>query len=165
MSKLKRWGVGALVAAAVLATTANVAVLAGGGFTDVPPGHPFEDEIAWMDQYEISTGYEDGTFRPGAPVTRQAMAAFMQRLASTFFIVESSKDPGASAVVGASATCPEGYQALSGGQQILGSTKHVVWQAYPDGRDWEVAWITTDGTAADPSSVSVWALCGPEEQM
>jgi len=28
----------------------------------------------------ISTGYADGTFRPAAKVTRQAMAAFMYRL-------------------------------------------------------------------------------------
>ena len=27
----------------------------------------------------VSTGYADGTFRPAAPVTRQAMSAFMRR--------------------------------------------------------------------------------------
>ena len=28
----------------------------------------------------LSTGYEDGTFRPGAEVSRQAMASFLHRL-------------------------------------------------------------------------------------
>ena len=49
-------------------------------FRDVPRSHAFADEIAWMSQRGITTGYDDGTYRPGAPVTRQAMSAFMRRL-------------------------------------------------------------------------------------
>lgn len=49
-------------------------------FTDVGAGHAFCSEIAWMARQGISTGYGDGSFRPGAVVTRQAMAAFMARL-------------------------------------------------------------------------------------
>ena len=49
-------------------------------FSDVPTTHPFHDAIAWMDYEGITTGYEDGTFRPTAEVTRQAVAAFMHRL-------------------------------------------------------------------------------------
>jgi hypothetical protein len=30
---------------------------------------------------QISEGYEDGTYRPSLPVSRQAMSAFMHRLA------------------------------------------------------------------------------------
>jgi hypothetical protein len=33
-----------------------------------------------MADYGISEGYEDGTFRPSAVVTRQAMSAFLYRL-------------------------------------------------------------------------------------
>jgi hypothetical protein len=50
-------------------------------FCDVMPGHPFEDEILWVHAQGIADGYADGTFRPGAAVSRQAMAAFMYRLA------------------------------------------------------------------------------------
>jgi len=49
-------------------------------FTDVPTSSPFYAEITWMADAGISTGYSDGTFRPAASVTRQAMAAFMYRL-------------------------------------------------------------------------------------
>ena len=49
-------------------------------FSDVPADHPFHDEVAWLADAGISTGYGDGTFRPGDTVTRQGMAAFMQRL-------------------------------------------------------------------------------------
>lgn len=47
-------------------------------FSDVPPGHPFAGEIAWLVGAGITGGYPDGTFRPGAPVSRQVMAAFLQ---------------------------------------------------------------------------------------
>jgi hypothetical protein len=59
------------------------ASFAGGppSFSDVSPSNPFFDEIQWMDAEGIATGYPDGTFRPLAPVTRQAMSAFMHRLA------------------------------------------------------------------------------------
>jgi hypothetical protein len=48
-------------------------------FDDVSVNHPFAREIAWMAESEISTGYADGTFKPAANVTRQAMAAFLVR--------------------------------------------------------------------------------------
>jgi subtilisin-like proprotein convertase family protein len=50
-------------------------------FPDVAIGHPFCPEIKWMNETAISTGFGDGTYRPGTAVTRQAMAAFMARLA------------------------------------------------------------------------------------
>jgi hypothetical protein len=52
------------------------------GFSDVSVTHTFAEEIAWMADAGITTGYSDGSFRPGEPVTRQAMSAFMQRLAT-----------------------------------------------------------------------------------
>jgi hypothetical protein len=50
------------------------------GFSDVPPTHPFHREISWMADSEVTTGYPEGTFRPTAHVTREAMSAFMYRL-------------------------------------------------------------------------------------
>jgi hypothetical protein len=51
-------------------------------FPDVPANHPFCGEIEWLVGSGITTGYADGTFRPGATVTRQATVAFLQRLYS-----------------------------------------------------------------------------------
>ncbi|WP_342372097.1 S-layer homology domain-containing protein [Propioniciclava soli] len=48
-------------------------------FVDVPLASPFAREIAWLKQYEITTGYGDGTFRPHDVVARDAMAAFLFR--------------------------------------------------------------------------------------
>lgn len=49
------------------------------GFSDVPASHPFAEAIAWAAREGVSTGYADGTFRPGDVVSRQAMAAFLWR--------------------------------------------------------------------------------------
>jgi hypothetical protein len=49
-------------------------------FDDVPDSNPFHDEISWMADTNITTGFPDGTFHPADPVTRQAMSAFMERL-------------------------------------------------------------------------------------
>lgn len=50
-------------------------------FSDVPADHPFHADIAWLVAEGITTGFDDGTFRPSAPVSRQAMAAFLYRMA------------------------------------------------------------------------------------
>lgn len=50
-------------------------------FSDVGPHHPFHDAIRWMAWEGISTGYDDGTFRPLGSLSREAMAAFLYRLA------------------------------------------------------------------------------------
>ena len=49
-------------------------------FTDVPVSHPFCGEIAWLASTGVVRGWVDGSFRPGLPVTREAMAAFVYRL-------------------------------------------------------------------------------------
>ena len=48
-------------------------------FLDVPPSAPFFSEIEWFAGRDLGTGYGDGTFLPEAPLTRQAMAAFLYR--------------------------------------------------------------------------------------
>jgi Tol biopolymer transport system component len=50
-------------------------------FSDVATDHPFFAEITWLVEEEVASGYEDETFRPSAPVTRQAMSAFLYRFA------------------------------------------------------------------------------------
>lgn len=69
-------------AVTVPARTVAVLVQEEGTFPDVLPGHPFAGEIAWLVERGITTGYADGTFRPEAPVSRQAMAAFLYREAN-----------------------------------------------------------------------------------
>lgn len=48
---------------------------------DVSVGNPFVRDVQWLADLGIARGYADGTFRPAAPVNRDAMAAFLYRLA------------------------------------------------------------------------------------
>ena len=50
-------------------------------FPDVPTSSTFFAEIEWLSAQGIAGGYADGTYRPGAAVSRQAMAAFLHRAA------------------------------------------------------------------------------------
>jgi hypothetical protein len=63
------------------AITGLLADRAATSFSDVPADHPFFAEVEWMAAQGVSTGYPDGTFRPGEVVRRAAMSAFLQRLA------------------------------------------------------------------------------------
>lgn len=62
-------------------------------FKDVPTTHPFYKEIEWMASKKITTGWEDGTFRPENPVNRDAMAAFFYRMAGKPAYTAPSKSP------------------------------------------------------------------------
>jgi hypothetical protein len=81
----------ALGIVAALSLGTNAAVLAGHDFSDVPNNHPFHDEITWVVDKDIANGYPDGTYRPGEPVTRQAMAAFMERLYGEVYPIQQSR--------------------------------------------------------------------------
>ena len=53
-------------------------------FVDVPTSHPFYREICWLAAEGISTGWTTpvgAEYRPGEPVSREAMAAFLYRFA------------------------------------------------------------------------------------
>jgi hypothetical protein len=59
--------------------TGSTASARDSGFSDVPDSHLFHDNISWMAAADIAGGYPDGTYRPTAPVSHQAMAAFLHR--------------------------------------------------------------------------------------
>ena len=58
----------------------------GSPFVDVPTSHPFYEEIVWLAQTRVTTGWEvpgGREFRPSRPITRDAMAAFLYRFAGS----------------------------------------------------------------------------------
>ncbi|MGN1408816.1 MAG: S8 family serine peptidase [Eubacteriales bacterium] len=52
-----------------------------GSFSDVPAGEWYSDAVEWAVSVGIVNGYEDGTFAPAKPVTRQELSAFIYRYA------------------------------------------------------------------------------------
>ncbi len=78
----RAWRAPLLLALATGLVLAGVAaVSAAHQFDDVDGDHPFHDQIGWLAEEGIAEGYGDGTFGPGRALTRQAVAAFLYRLA------------------------------------------------------------------------------------
>jgi len=70
--------------AQVLRVSSNSeATAASTHFTDVPANYPFVNDINWLAQRRITTGWHDGTYRPESSVNRDAMAAFFYRYAGS----------------------------------------------------------------------------------
>lgn len=70
----------------VLHVLASMLVIAAGGeslllhaslFHDVPPAHPHERAITWMEEQGLVRGYNDGTFAPEANVNRAEFVRFV----------------------------------------------------------------------------------------
>lgn len=68
--------------AAVLANLENGSANTSGSFGDVADGAWYADAVNWAAENGIVNGYEDGTFRSDAPLTREQMAAFLYNYAA-----------------------------------------------------------------------------------
>ena len=55
-------------------------------FSDVPPGSPNVDSILWLHDQGLDDGYQDGTFRPTKPQTREATASLLYRYSKATFV-------------------------------------------------------------------------------
>lgn len=62
-------------------------------FSDISPDTQFYTEMAWMADSGVAGGYDDGTYRPLDPVNRDAMAAFMYRLAGSPEFTAPARSP------------------------------------------------------------------------
>lgn len=62
-------------------------------FFDVNSGTTFAPEITWLADNQVSTGWSDGTYRPYQPVLREAMAAFLYRLAGSPYFAVPTQSP------------------------------------------------------------------------
>ena len=62
--------------------TKDTSKAGGQSFRDVPDNHWAHDVIAGMAAQGILEGYDDGTFRPEAPITYQQATLILQRLAN-----------------------------------------------------------------------------------
>ncbi len=51
------------------------------GFRDVAADAYYAEAVSWASANGIVNGYSDGTFRPGNPITREQLAAFLHRYA------------------------------------------------------------------------------------
>lgn len=130
MRRTKLW----ITAAAGLLVAGLMGAVAGAGgtFPDVGPTHPFVDEIEQFAGAGISAGYNDGTFRPGEPVTRQSMAAFMTRglgqaaISEAGFTIQSGAPLSTTVVRDLEDVVVPG-SASAGGTQYLWISANLTW--------------------------------------
>lgn len=62
-------------------------------FKDVKTSDQFYQEIVWLSQQGITTGWADGTFRPKDKISREAVAAFLYRYEGKPSFSPPSKSP------------------------------------------------------------------------
>lgn len=62
------------------ATFKRTGASGGGSFTDVPASHAFYGDISWVAARGYMGGYSNGTFRPSANTTRQALWMVLARI-------------------------------------------------------------------------------------
>ena len=84
-----RRGLAAVGLVAVGALVGATTAIASDQFSDVPDTNPFHDDIGWAAENGVVGGYQDGTFKPGNPITRQAITPILRRLAGA----DPSVDP------------------------------------------------------------------------
>lgn len=65
----------------------------GALFPDVPAKAWYAKAVAWGTKNEIAKGFEDGTFRPNAPVSREQTAALLYRYAACCGYDVSLREP------------------------------------------------------------------------
>jgi hypothetical protein len=159
MSKIRKTIVGAVVVLACGLSALAGTAFAVGQFSDVPESHPFFDDIEWMADSGISEGYDDGTFKPSAPVTRQAMSAFMHR-GNTQEIVFQTELFTSENIATVEVSCPEGTAVVSGGGSANG-VNLMLTDSTPlaDGSGWTASFETDDGGDASFSATAT-AICG-----
>jgi hypothetical protein len=150
------------VAGGVVGATLTAAAGDGTGpsFTDVGEDHPFYDDITWMADHDVAGGFPDGTYRSGAPVTRQAMAAFLSRLNSVTHVVSNPADPTVGTEWTVGATCKDDERAIAGGVRTTDQGIFVT-ASYPEGQMWIVRLETEDDTDRNPAPLETYATCAP----
>lgn len=170
-----------LMTAALALLLMPVAAIAAGGFDDVEDGNVFNADIQWLADAGVAKGCNppaNTEFCPGDTVTREQIAAFMHRLATTRsvdagtlsgrsvddFVVdlrwvstshEFSVSPGVE-VEAFPVECPLGMKAISGG--LFANRPVVMTDSYPLPRGWNVGFIVPDGTSGYVSATA-YALC------
>jgi hypothetical protein len=149
------------VAAAIGATLATSARAGDGGFHDVPAGHPFFDEIAFTADSGIAEGFADGTYRPDQPVSRQAMAAFLQRSQSYRVIAEGASASNVASLSTTVACDRTDHVAISGGAVYQGPGRAFIAASGPGfANGWSVTMATDDGVLRS-MSMTAFAVCVP----
>ncbi len=113
-----------MAATALLAVGAGVALATT--FTDVPDTLPHKEHIDLLVDHGIAAGFDDGTFRPGDPVTRRQAARWSHVHNGTTRLVSDTVNAPASATASTrNVSCATGERAIGGGGRRSDSGRYL----------------------------------------
>ena len=138
-------------------------------FGDVGTNNPFHEEISWLTDQGLATGFPDGTFDPQGRIKRQQAAFWFANYNDAIYLTESPIDPPAGQTFSGQAGCADDDRAVAGGgvvdQASLRDDVAIV-SSFPTREEgdvdnqWSVEWQTEDDDVVDPT-LTIWALCMP----
>ena len=90
----RQWAVavGLSVVAAVMAAPGATAIAQGQRFPDVPADHYASEAVEWAAAAGVTTGYNDGTFKPQRPLNKRHAVVFMERYYDEILQADQSED-------------------------------------------------------------------------
>ena len=92
---MNRWwavAVGLSVVAAVMAAPGATAIAQSQRFPDVPADHYASEAVEWAAAAGVTTGYNDGTFKPQRPLNKRHAVVFMERYYDEILQADQSED-------------------------------------------------------------------------
>ena len=69
----------AVIAAAVLTVGGTAVAQTAQRFSDVPTDHEAFAAVEWAAEAGVTTGYDDGTFKPDRPLSKRHAVVFIER--------------------------------------------------------------------------------------
>jgi hypothetical protein len=159
--------------ARLLALALAVGVVAGTGFwvslavadqfSDVPAGSAFVDDVDWLTDHDIASGFPDGTFRPTAPINRQQASRWFRNYNAGLHLVTASVNPDPATTFTAMVDCPDGERALMGSGAVSDGLDLTLADSYANETyQWLVRYDAPGNAMVDPTQVQATALCGPD---
>jgi S-layer homology domain len=170
---LRKWGVTHMLRTVRTLTLAlAVGVLAGAGFWgtnalashqfgDVGDNSQFHDDVGWMAQHGIASGFPDGNFRPTESVNRQQASRWFRNYNSSLQVVVNQLNPPAGSAFHVDADCGPLARPIAGGG-IETAVDVYMRRSGPVGNTWSVSWESENNAVVDPSLIQVFALCAPD---
>ena len=90
---LKKWAVAAIASiVTVVAAPGATAVAQVQRFPDVPADHYAYEAVEWAAEVGVTTGYNDGTFKPQRPLSKRHAVVFMERYYDEILGADQSDD-------------------------------------------------------------------------
>jgi S-layer homology domain len=136
--------------------------LASHQFGDVSDTSPFHDDVGWMAQHGIATGFPNGDFRPTESVNRQQASRWFRNYNLSLRSATNQVNPAPGTIFSLNANCGPDSRAIAGGGQPLGASNLFITASYTSGNNWWVFWRSANSATVDPTSIFVYALCAPD---